>query len=392
MKRMISACLRFEAPDLWLAVPAALFPVLVGEVTALMIAATEDDPEALVLLPGVVGMILTVVLCCVLGVVYLCSNFPLLLQFSASRRGSLAGLCLHILRMTVLAEVIAAAATMALGAVNHGFFPRFAVGELWRGIPVFVWPICAVLPVPVGLVWAGVLTRFGRTGGWVLYFLLIGGCFSVDKWLHPLAEQPWMVVFPVGVLAALLLKSTVFKGEAVPFVMELPNYRLPGLKNVAQLLWEKARDFLQRAFTVIFGATIIIWFLQNFDLRLSLTADPQTSILARIAGDIAPLFAPLGFADWRISTALISGFMAKESVVSSLLVLFGSTAALTAALTPAQAAPLLVFCLLYTPCIAAVASVKRELGGKWAAIMVVNQCAVAWLCALLVRLVAVAVF
>ena len=196
----------------------------------------------------------------------------------------------------------------------------------------------------------------------------------------------------VGVLAALLLKSTVFKGEAVPFVMELPNYRLPGLKNVAQLLWEKARDFLQRAFTIIFGATIVIWFLQNFDLQLRLTADPQTSILARIAGDIAPLFAPLGFADWRISTALISGFMAKESVVSSLLVLFGSTAALTAALTPAQAAPLLVFCLLYTPCIAAVASVKRELGGKWATIMVVNQCAVAWLCALLVRLVAVAVF
>ena len=196
----------------------------------------------------------------------------------------------------------------------------------------------------------------------------------------------------VGVLAALLLKSTVFKGEAVPFVMELPNYRLPGLKNVAQLLWEKARDFLQKAFTVIFAATIVIWFLQNFDLRLSLTADPQASILARIAGDIAPLFAPLGFADWRISTALITGFMAKESVVSSLLILFGSTAALTAALTPAQAAPLLVFCLLYTPCIAAVASVKRELGGKWATIMVVNQCAVAWLCALLVRLVAVAVF
>ena len=196
----------------------------------------------------------------------------------------------------------------------------------------------------------------------------------------------------VGVLAALLLKSTVFKGEAVPFVMELPNYRLPGLKNVAQLLWEKARDFLQKAFTVIFAATIVIWFLQNFDLQLSLTADPQASILARIAGDIAPLFAPLGFADWRISTALITGFMAKESVVSSLLILFGSTAALTAALTPAQAAPLLVFCLLYTPCIAAVASVKRELGNKWAVIMVVNQCAVAWLCALLVRLAAVALF
>ena len=160
MKRMISACLRFEAPDLWLAVPAALFPVLVGEVTALMIAATEDDPEALVLLPGVVGMILTVVLCCVLGVVYLCSNFPLLLQFSASRRGSLAGLCLHILRMTVLAEVIAAAATMALGAVNHGFFPRFSVGELWRGIPVFVWPICAAGRAAVD----GGVSR-GRAGG-----------------------------------------------------------------------------------------------------------------------------------------------------------------------------------------------------------------------------------
>ena len=194
-----------------------------------------------------------------------------------------------------------------------------------------------------------------------------------------------------GILSALVLKSA-FRGRPVPFVMELPNYRMPGAKNVCQLLWEKSKDFLQRAFTVIFMATIVIWFLQNFDLRLSLTVDPQTSILARIAGDIAPLFAPLGFADWRISTALISGFMAKESVVSSLLVLFGSTAALTAALTPAQAAPLLVFCLLYTPCIAAVASVKRELGGKWAAIMVVNQCAVAWLCALLVRLVAVAVF
>ena len=196
----------------------------------------------------------------------------------------------------------------------------------------------------------------------------------------------------VGILMAILLKSSVFKGEAVPFVMELPNYRLPGLKNVAQLLWEKARDFLQKAFTVIFAATIVIWFLQNFDLQLSLTAYPQDSILARIAGDIAPLFAPLGFADWRVSTALITGFMAKESVVSTLLILFGSTAALSAALTPAQAAPLLVFYLLYTPCIAAVAAVKRELGGKWATIMVVNQCVVAWVCALLVRLVAVMLF
>ena len=191
----------------------------------------------------------------------------------------------------------------------------------------------------------------------------------------------------VGILMAILLKGTVFKGEAVPFVMELPNYRLPGLKNVVQLLWEKARDFLQRAFTVIFAATIIIWFLQSFDLRLSLTTDPQQSILAWLASGIAPLFAPLGFADWRVSTALITGFMAKESVVSTLTILYGSSAAFAAALSPAAAAPLLVFCLLYTPCIAAVASVKRELGGKWAFIMVANQCIVAWLAAFGTRLI-----
>ena len=191
----------------------------------------------------------------------------------------------------------------------------------------------------------------------------------------------------VGILMAILLKSSVFKGEAVPFVMELPNYRLPGLKNVVQLLWEKARDFLQRAVTVIFVATIIIWFLQSFDLRLSLTADPQQSILAWLASGIAPLFAPLGFADWRVSTALITGFMAKESVVSTLTILYGSSAAFAAALSPAAAAPLLVFCLLYTPCIAAVASVKRELGGKWALIMVANQCIVAWLAAFGTRLI-----
>ena len=191
----------------------------------------------------------------------------------------------------------------------------------------------------------------------------------------------------VGILMAILLKSSVFKGEAVPFVMELPNYRLPGLKNVVQLLWEKARDFLQRAFTVIFVATIIIWFLQSFDLRLSLTADPQQSILAWLASGIAPLFAPLGFADWRVSTALITGFMAKESVVSTLTILYGSSAAFAVALSPAAAAPLLVFCLLYTPCIAAVASVKRELGGKWALIMVANQCIVAWLAAFGTRLI-----
>ena len=195
----------------------------------------------------------------------------------------------------------------------------------------------------------------------------------------------------VGIGMAFLLKGTLFKGEAVPFVMELPNYRLPGLKNVAQLLWEKARDFLERAFTVIFLATIIIWFLQNFDFQLSLTADPQESILAWIASGIAPLFAPLGFGDWRVSTALITGFMAKESVVSTLTILYGSSAALGAALSPAAATPLLVFCLLYTPCIAAVASVKREMGGRWATVMVVNQCVVAWLAALIVRFLSVAV-
>lgn len=201
MKRIISACLGFEAPDLWLVLPAALFPAVVGEIAALL-AAADGDSEALLMLTAL-GMLLTVVLCCVLGVAYLCSNFPLLLQFSASRRGLLAGICLHILRMTVLAEIIAAAAIMALGAVNHGFFPQFAVGELWQCIPVYVWPVCAVLPMLVGLVCAGIISRFGRIGGWVLYFLFMGGCFSVDKWLHPLAEQPWMVVFPVGVLAVL---------------------------------------------------------------------------------------------------------------------------------------------------------------------------------------------
>ena len=201
MKRIISACLGFEAPDLWLVLPAALFPAVVGEIAALL-AAADGDSEALLMLTAL-GMLLTVVLCCVLGVAYLCSNFPLLLQFSASRRGLLAGICLHILRMTVLAEIIAAAAIMALGAVNHGFFPQFAVGELWQCIPVYVWPVYTVLPMLVGLVCAGIISRFGRIGGWVLYFLFMGGCFSVDKWLHPLAEQPWMVVFPVGVLAVL---------------------------------------------------------------------------------------------------------------------------------------------------------------------------------------------
>lgn len=191
----------------------------------------------------------------------------------------------------------------------------------------------------------------------------------------------------MGILVALIFKNSMFKGEAVPFVMELPNYRMPGLKNVAQLLWEKAKDFLQRAFTVIFAATIIIWFLQTFSLHLSMVTDSKDSILAVVSGMIAPIFKPLGFGDWEVSTALITGFMAKESVVSTLTILFGSTAGLTAVLSPLAAASLLVFCLLYTPCVAAVASVKRELGGKWAFGVVVGQCAVAWICAFAVHMI-----
>ena len=185
----------------------------------------------------------------------------------------------------------------------------------------------------------------------------------------------------MGILMAFVFKRTVFKGEAVPFVMELPNYRMPGAKNVCQLLWDKAKDFLQRAFTVIFLATIVIWLLQNFDTRLNVVDDSKYSMLAGVAGIIAPIFKPLGFGDWRISTALITGFMAKESVVSTLSVLFGSTGMLLEVLNHAGAASLLVFCLLYTPCVAAVAQIKRELGAKWAAAVVVIQCAVAWIAA-----------
>lgn len=192
----------------------------------------------------------------------------------------------------------------------------------------------------------------------------------------------------MGILMALIFKKTAFKGEAVPFVMELPNYRLPGAKNVGHLLWDKAKDFLQRAFTVIFIATIVIWFLQNFDTGLNMTADSQNSILALVAGGLAPIFLPVGFGDWRIVTALISGFLAKESVVSSLTILFGSSAALQGSLTIAGAVALLVFCLLYTPCVAAIASVKRELGGKWAAAMVFGQCLIAWVVAFVVYQIA----
>ncbi len=187
----------------------------------------------------------------------------------------------------------------------------------------------------------------------------------------------------IGILVALIFKNTLFRGEAVPFVMELPNYRMPGMKNVGQLLWDKAKDFLQRAFTVIFLATIVIWFLQTFDLRLQIVQDSQNSILALVASYIAPVFKPLGFGDWRISTALITGFIAKESVVSTLMVLVGD--GITSLLTVGTAVPLLVFCLLYTPCVAAIASVRRELGGRWALGMVAMQCGIAWVCACLTR-------
>ena len=213
----------------------------------------------------------------------------------------------------------------------------------------------------------------------------------------------------VGIITALVLKNSAFKGKAVPFVMELPNYRMPGAKNVGRLLWDKAKDFIQRAFTVIFIASLVVWFLQTFDFRLNLVTDSKDSILAVLAGLIAPVFAPLGFGDWRISTSLIAGFMAKESVVSTLSVLFGGAAGavgsaagvtgaagvagagITGILSPATALSLLVFCLLYTPCVAAIASIRRELGGKWAFAVVVGQCVIAWVCAFVVRMITMVV-
>lgn len=196
----------------------------------------------------------------------------------------------------------------------------------------------------------------------------------------------------VGVLSALVLKRTMFKGEAVPFVMELPNYRMPGAKNVLHLLWDKAKDFIERAFSVIVIATVVIWFLQTFDIHFNMVADSQTSILAMIAGLIAPVFAPLGFGDWRISTALITGFIAKESVVSTLSILMKSKATMMMVLNPISAASLLAFCLLYTPCVAAIAAIKRELGANWAIGVVVLQCVIAWVAAFIVHTIGIMVF
>lgn len=189
----------------------------------------------------------------------------------------------------------------------------------------------------------------------------------------------------VGILVAFLFKKTLFRGEAVPFVLELPNYRLPAVRNVLQLLWEKAKDFLRRAFTIILLATIVIWFLQTFDLQLNVVTDSQNSILAAVAGLLVPIFKPLGLGDWRICTSLISGFMAKESVVSTMEILFAGEVA--SVLTPLAAATILVFSLLYTPCVAAIASVRRELGGKWAVYVVIEQCVIAWLVAGAVRVI-----
>ena len=191
----------------------------------------------------------------------------------------------------------------------------------------------------------------------------------------------YFIGIAVGILVALILKSVYFKGEAVPFVMELPNYRLPGMKNVVMLLWDKAKDFLQRAFTVIFLASIVIWFLQRFNFTLNMVTDSKDSILAEIAGIIAPVFSPMGYGDLRVCTALVTGFIAKESVVSTLFVLYGTKEAVLGAMSMASAFSLLVFCLLYTPCVATIAVVKRELGAKWASVVVLGQCIIAWIVA-----------
>ena len=197
----------------------------------------------------------------------------------------------------------------------------------------------------------------------------------------------YVIGIVIAVLIALVSKNTVFRGEAVPFVMELPNYRIPGIKNVLLLMWDKAKDFLQRAFTVIFLGTIVVWFLKTFSISFHMVSDSKDSILAMISGWIAPVFIPLGFGCWEMVTALLSGFLAKESVVSMLVVLYGGAAGLHTVLDPLSAFTFLVFCLLYTPCIAAVAAVRRESGNRSALIMVLFQCTVAWIIAFIVRMI-----
>ena len=197
----------------------------------------------------------------------------------------------------------------------------------------------------------------------------------------------YLLSIVIGILIAFFYKKVLFKGEAAPFVMELPNYRLPSLRSTIQLMWEKAKDFLQKAFSVILIATVVVWFLQSFDTRFNLVTDSHQSIMALIAGIIAPIMQPLGLGDWRIVTSLISGFMAKESVVSVLEVLFGAEGGITAVLGVLEAGTLLIFSLLYTPCVAAIASIKRELGWKWAAAVVIWQCILAWIVCFLFRFI-----
>ena len=218
-----------------------------------------------------------------------------------------------------------------------------------------------------------------------IYGFFVNAFFPKIGWL--LMILLYVLGIVIGILIALLFKHTLFSGEAVPFVMELPNYRMPSPRSVLQLLWEKARDFLQKAFSVILVATILVWFLQSFDFHLNFVTDSHSSILAAISGLLVPLFRPLGLGDWRIVTSLISGFMAKESVVSVLGVLFESEGGVTAAISALSAASMLVFSLLYSPCVAAIASIKRELGRSWAAGVILWQCGIAWIAALLVRLI-----
>ena len=222
-----------------------------------------------------------------------------------------------------------------------------------------------------------------------IYAFFISAFFPKNGWLVMIGLYVLGIV--VGILAAFLFKNTMFRGEPVPFVMELPNYRMPSARNVLQLLWEKAKDFLQRAFSVILIATIVVWFLGSFDFHLNMVADSQDSILATVAGILAPLFIPVGLGDWRIVTSLISGFMAKESVVSVLEVLFGTGGGVNNMLSTLTAASLLVFSLLYAPCVAATASIRRELGGRWAAGVVLWQCVIAWIAALIVHLIGLAI-
>ena len=207
------------------------------------------------------------------------------------------------------------------------------------------------------------------------------------KYAAPVMISMYFIGILMAILIALIGKNTVFKGEAVPFVMELPNYRMPGAKSVLQLMWDKAKDFLQRAFSVIFIGTIVVWFLQNLNFSMNMVSDPQSSMLAALAGFLAPLFIPLGFGNWQMVTALISGFLAKESVVSMMAVVYGGTAAVRSAITPLAAFTFMVFCLLYTPCIAAVATIRKEQGRGAAILMVIFQCIVAWLVAWAVHLI-----